>query len=373
MSEAIKQTNKSPLHEKHLQLGAQMIERAGWLVPASYGDRLREYHAVRVGAGGLLDLSARGRIRVSGSEAVQFLNGLITNDMKTLENNRWMSAVFPNVQGRLMAAVRVIRVDDKQQGPAFILDTEPETHARVLQTIERYTLAGDFHVTDVTADTALLSLQGIQATEVLRRTFGANVDPQPYGVQPIENQYQIVVIRATHTGEDGFDLFVEASTAVAIWQELVGAGAEPVGFEALEILRIEAGIPRHGVDIDETLVVSETNLDDAISFTKGCYVGQEIIARIKYRGHVAKKITGVLFDDKVDLAPGTIVRASDDKEIGRLTSTTYSPQLRSTVALALLKYQYLADSTPVNVLVDGSKLEGRVAELPFVKGSWRDS
>jgi len=219
----------------------------------------------------------------------------------------------------------------------------------------------------------LLSLQGKKATEILGRTFGANADPQPYGVQPIENQNQVVAIRATHTGEDGFDLLVEASTAVAIWQELVGTGAEPVGFEALEVMRIEAGIPRHGVDIDETLVVSETNLDDAISFTKGCYVGQEIIARIKYRGHVAKKITGVLFDDKVDLAPGTIVRASDHKEIGRLTSTTYSPRLESTVALALLKYQYLADGTPVNVLVDGSKLEGRVTELPFVIGSWRDS
>jgi glycine cleavage system T protein len=365
VSEAIKQITKSPLHEQHLQLGAQMVERSGWLVPTSYGDSLREYQVVRQGAAGLLDLSARGRIRVSGSEAVQFLNGLITNDMKTLEENRWMPAVFPNVQGRLIAAVRVIRTND-----SFLIDTEPETHTRVLQTIERYTLAGDFHVTDVTTDTGFVSLQGEQALEVLQRTIDQDVDLQPYGVRTIEwDQTKIVAVRATHTTEDGVDLLVEAAKAVELWQALIRSGAEPLGFEALEILRIEAGIPRYGVDMDETLVVSETNLDDAVSFTKGCYVGQEIIARIKYRGHVAKKIVGVIFADKIDLAPGTVVRASDDKDIGRVTSITYSPRLKSTVALALLKYQHLAAGTLINVLVDEAKLEGHVAELPFVKGS----
>jgi folate-binding protein YgfZ len=374
MSETTKQITKSPLHEQHVQLVADMIERAGWLVPGSYGDALREYEAVREGSAGLLDLSARGRIRIAGSEAVQFLNGLITNDMKTLGENRWMPAAFPNVQGRLIAAVRVIRVDDKQHGPTFIMDTEPETHARVMQTIERYTLAGDFHVTDVTTDTALLSLQGKQAAELLSTTFGMDVDTTPDGVQVIErNDTEILAIRATHTGEDGLDLLVESWKAVAVWESLIRSSAEPVGFNALEILRIEAGIPRYGVDMDESLVVSETNLDDAVSFTKGCYVGQEIIARIKYRGHVAKKITGVIFDERIDLEPGTVVTASDDKEIGRVTSVTYSPRLRSTIALALLKYQYLAAGTAVNVVAGGKKLEGRVTDLPFVKGSWPQS
>jgi aminomethyltransferase len=348
-----------------------MIERVGWLVPASYGDPLREYQAIREGNGGLLDLSARGRIRVSGSEAVQFLNGLITNDMKTLAEHRWMLAAFPNVHGRLIAAVRVIRCEDVQQGPTFVLDTEPETHASVLQTIERYTLAGDFHVMDVTADTALLSLQGRGAAEIFRRAVGVRVGAQPYGTQLIESEkHEIIAVRATHTGEDGLDLTIAAHRATGLWQERLHAGAQSVGFEALEILRIEAGIPRFGVDMDENLVVSETNLDEAISFTKGCYVGQEIIARIKYRGHVAKKITGVIFDEKIDLQPGTLVRGSDDKEIGRLTSIAYSPRLRSTIALGVLKYQYLSSGTPINVVVDGTRFEGRVSELPFVKGSW---
>src|ERR1044071_5423509 len=122
---------------------------------------MAEYAAVRDGGVGLIDLSARGRISVSGSEAVMFLNGLITNDMKTLGENRWMSAAFPNVQGRLLAAVRVIRRRDD-----FLLDTEAATREKVLKIIERFTLAGDFKVADLTNNTRQISFQGRGASEL---------------------------------------------------------------------------------------------------------------------------------------------------------------------------------------------------------------
>src|ERR1044071_5285875 len=119
----------------------------------SYGDVLFEYSALRESGCGVIDLSDRGRIRVSGTEAVQFLNGLITNDMKTLAENSWMPAALPNVQGRLIASVRIIRLQDegtdKKVCPTFLIDTEAATHESVLKTIERFTLAGDFQVTDV--------------------------------------------------------------------------------------------------------------------------------------------------------------------------------------------------------------------------------
>ena len=167
----------SPIDSIHQQLGATMMERDGWSVPGSYGDVLFEYATVREGGSGVIDLSNRGRILVSGAEAVQFLNGLITNDMKTLAENTWMPAAFPNVQGRLIASVRVVRLKDEgtdrttpeglpQQNsranvnPTFLIDTEPATHERVLKTIERFTLAGDFRVSDITGQTGLLSVQG---------------------------------------------------------------------------------------------------------------------------------------------------------------------------------------------------------------------
>src|ERR1700730_17405760 len=128
---------------------------------------MAEYSAVRHGGAGLIDLSSRGRLLVSGSEAVQFLNGLITNDMKTLGENQWMPAVFPTVQGRLIASVRVIHRPD-----GYLIDTEASTHERVLQTVARFTLAGDFRVADLTTDVAQLSLQGARVAEIIRGVVG---------------------------------------------------------------------------------------------------------------------------------------------------------------------------------------------------------
>src|SRR5919107_1670957 len=168
MSEAAEQKTeqaaprRSPLEEAHGRAGASLVEREGCVVPASYGDAGAEYEAVRGGAG-LFDLSSRGRVEVSGGEAVMFLNGMLTNDVAKLEDGAWMHAAFPNPQGRLLAAARVLR-----DGARFVFDTEPATYAALLKLLERFTLAGDFRVRDLTPETALLSLQGARAAEVVR-------------------------------------------------------------------------------------------------------------------------------------------------------------------------------------------------------------
>lgn len=308
-------------------------------------DVMLEYAAVRDGGVGLIDLSARGRITVSGSEAVMFLNGLITNDLKTLDENHWMPAAFPNVQGRLLAAVRIVR-----RAQDFLLDTEAATHEKVVKLIERFTLAGDFKVADVTQATALLSLQGGRAAEIVERI----------------SREEITLLPATHTAEKGFDVIVDAERKASVWQTLVDSGATPVSERVEEILRIEAGIARYGRDMDETNVVTETNLDDAVSYTKGCYLGQEIIVRIKHRGHVAKKLTGLRFETDQPIETGSVIKSADAKEIGRVTSTTFSPKLKSTVGLGYVRYEQLAPGTPL--VVNG--IAGTTAELPLVRGGW---
>jgi len=370
---------KLALDETHAQLGASMTERYGWSVPASYGDVAREYAAVREGGAGLIDLSQYGRVLVSGSEAVPFLNGLITNDMKTLEIGQWMPAAFPNVQGRLLASIRMMRLKDegtdKKVSPIFLIDTEAATHQTVLKTIERFTLAGDFHLTDRTNEKVMLSVQGKKAISVVGSVLGGateGLEPQAVGQiswQQGEGKAELTIIHASHTAEDGFDLIVDNAHAGSLWNALQQAGAQPVGYNALEVLRIEAGIPRYGVDMDDTNVVTETNLDDAVSYTKGCYIGQEIIARIKYRGHVAKKLSGLLFDGSVAVGTGAVVNSADGKEIGRITSVTDSPKLNCTIALAYLKYDYLAAGTQVRVPAGDQDKAAKVVELPFVGGT----
>ena len=322
-----------------------------------------EYSAVRDGGAGLIDLSASGRIVVSGSEAVMFLNGLITNDMKTLAANSWMPAAFPNVQGRLLAAVRVLNLSDR-----FLIDTERATHAKVLEMLTRFTLAGDFRVTDATEEIATLSVQGQGAVKIVRAVLGDfAADLERGKVLTVSfRESTVTLICATHTAEAGFDLFVSADKSSELRRALIDAGAVVVGEDASEILRIEAGIPHYGVDMDETTVLSETNLDDAISFTKGCYIGQEIIIRIMHRGHVAKKLIGLVLDGQENIESGTKVLSDNDQEIGRVTSATISSRMQRAIALAYVKYDYLAAGTKFKV----GEATGVIAELPFIRGSW---
>lgn len=327
-------------------------------------DTMAEYAAVRDGGAGLIDLSSRGRIQIGGSEAVMFLNGLITNDVKALAEHRWIPAVFPTVQGRLIGAVRIARL----QG-GLLMDTDPASHDAVVKTVSRFTLAGDFKVTDVTTETKLLTVQGEAAAAVVEKALDRIVADLPRdGVAEIEWQdIPITIIRATHTAEDGFDLMIDSTHANRLQQALNDAGAVSADDDTFEILRVEAGIARHGRDLDETNVVIETNLDDAISYTKGCYIGQEIIVRIKHRGHVAKKLTGLLFDGTGQVGAGAIIKNADNKEIGKVTSTVFSPRLDRTIGLGYVRYEYLAAGTPV--VVDQNH-NATVAELPFVRGSW---
>jgi aminomethyltransferase len=220
MSEAVEQltTLKLPLDETHRRHGATFTERDGFALPASYGDMRAEYDAVRgADSAGLIDLSARARIEVSGAEAVQFLNGLITNDVKTLGAGAMMPAAFPNVQGRLLAGVRVMR---RGEEVSFLIDTEAATHEKVFLTLERFTLAGDFRVKDVSRETAQLSLQGALSPAIIEAALDSVAAQTGRGRVSVvswrENQL-VTVVRATHTGEDGYDLIVAASEAAALW------------------------------------------------------------------------------------------------------------------------------------------------------------
>ena len=333
---------------------------------------LAEYEAVRGGGAGLFDLSARGRVEVSGAEAVPFLNGMLTNDVAGLGEGAWMHAAFPNPQGRLLASTRVLR-----RGGAFLFDTEAATYPAVLKHLERFTLAGDFRVRDLTRETTLLSVQGPHAAEIVTAATGEDVHSLTRGRVTYMGDGRAgrppVIIRATHTAEDGFDIFVGEGEAPPLRQSLLEAGARPCGSEVFEVLRVEAGVPRYGVDASDANVVLEVvDEAEAVSYTKGCYAGQEIIARIHWRGHVAKRLAGVILDrDAEPPADARLREPAGGREAGRVTSSVFSPRLRARVALALVKYDFLAPGTELKLFSGDAEVSAaRVAELPLVRGSW---
>lgn len=280
----------------------------------------------------------RGLFAVHGKEAVQFLDGLVTNDMKTLADGGEMQAAFPNAQGRLLAVVRIQR-----QGERFLIETEEETREKLFQNIYRFTFAGDFFAEDLSEQFQYFEVFGpvgdVYHPEVADMFPGAFAFQAKHGAS-----YFIPVDQA----ESVRDVLINENNCVVIDDELY------------ETLRLESGIPRFGVDMDETTIVPELGLDGMISYNKGCYIGQEIIARIHFRGHVAKKLTGLMSSGS--LTPGAELLTADGKNAGKITSTTFSPKLEKTVALAFVRFDYLAEGTELTV--DGST--ANVHALPLM-------
>ena len=286
---------------------------------------LKDYNHIRSGGAGFIELH-RGLIAVSGKEAVQFLDGLITNDMKTLADGQQMRAAFPNAQGRLLAVVRVLR-----QGERFLIETEGETHEKVFQNLFRFTFAGDFFVEDLSGGHTYFEVFGPS-----QDVFHSNAAEKWPGI-------------IAYASQAGASYFVPTDDAQTFLEFLTNEnGISLISPELFEVLRIESGIPKYGVDMDENTIVSELGLDEMISYTKGCYIGQEIIARIHFRGHVAKQLTGVLSEPPMSaggLLPGAELTTVEGKNAGRITSVAYSPMLESSIALAFVRYDYLSDGT----------------------------
>lgn len=275
----------------------------------------------------------RGLIAVRGGEAVQFLDGLISNDVKTLEDGGQMLAAFPNAQGRLLAVVRVVR-----QGERFLIETEEATHKTVFDNLFRFTMAGDFFAEDLSEEYSFI--------KVYHRSF-----------IPITPPF------IEFDRRRGTDYFVHHEDVTDFLGELTYFNAIAVSEELYEVLRIEAGVPVFGKDMDETTIVPELGLDGLISYKKGCYIGQEIIARIHFRGHVAKRLTGLTADSSAKLLEaGAEIMTIDGKNAGRVTSVTISPRLQKMIALAYVRFDHLTGGT--KLAVDGTEVE--VTDLPFV-------
>ena len=308
------------------------------------------YEIVRETGAGFFE-NKRGLIEVSGAEAEMFLNGLITNDVKKQSTDSSMFAAFPNAQGRLLALVRVLKFDSK-----FVFDTEAATFEKVLQNLSRFTLAGDFKVNDLTGDFSVFSVRG--------NDFSTFPFQAPVGNEIIEIEFEsekILLVSACRA--NGFDAFVPNEKAESFKRKLEKSNIVSIDEKTREILRVENGEPLYNIDVDETTVVLETGLDEAVSFNKGCYIGQEIIARIHFRGHVAKKLTGLIFEDEnARIKSHDELKSIEGKNAGRITSITFSPRLAKKIALAFVRYDYLTEGTELTV----NGFSARVKDLPFI-------
>jgi glycine cleavage system T protein (aminomethyltransferase) len=356
---------KPPLYSVQLASGAKFIEVNGRLLAARFTDPVKENLAVRNNAG-VMDLSNRGYLKIVGPDRTSFLQGIITNDVGSIKPGMGLHAAILTIKGRVIADFIISAFEDH-----FILETEASITEKLLNTFSRYKIREKISI-EQQQDLGSIGLQGPNSPSILARAVKAALpDLENYEHTQLRCDQDLVTIRRESvTGETGYILTLSQEGLPRIWEKLLKPNLEPnllpVGYEAAESLRVEAGLPRYGLDLTEENIPLEIENEDMVSFTKGCYVGQEVVARLKFLGQANKHLKGLLITDTA--IPTLSARiTSEDKEVGRITSSAYSPTLKQPIAMAYIRREYSTAGTQVKVESDGRILSATVADLPFIK------
>jgi tRNA-modifying protein YgfZ len=311
-------------------------------------DALSAEHRVLTKDCGLVDRSERGKLALTGSGAKQFLNGQVTNDVEALEAGGGCYAAFLTHKGKMLGDLRILDAGDE-----LLLDCERAALQELFNMIRRFKLGRDVELHKRTLERGLLSLIGPDA----RRVAGATDLPETEHAHRA-GRIGGAAVRLIAT-DLGVDVLCEADDTEPVGAALIAAGAVPAGEDAAEVRRVETGRPRYGVDIDDTVIPQEAGLNErAVSFEKGCYVGQETVARLHFRGKPNRHLRGLRLSGPA--APGDPLRLGE-KEVGRLASVVESPRL-GPIALALLRREAQPGAS---VAVGDGDVRAEVVELPF--------
>ena len=332
-------------------------------LPERFTDPVEEYQAVREKAG-LIDLSFRVQVRMTGEDRISFLQGMISNDVKALQPGTGCAATLLTEQGRIVADLRVYALDN-----ALLLDVDARVREKMIEALSRFIIADDVEMEDLSEQQVTFAVQGPTAAQILA-TAGLSLSlDKPFQHQEVKLAgITARVIRVSDTGEEGYEVLAPVEHAEQCWTALLHAGEplglRPVGLAALQMLRVEAGIPWYGLDMDEGRIVLEVGLEHAISFKKGCYLGQEVVERATARGHVNRKLSGLLLHGNTLPENGTKL-FHGTQEVGWVTSAVQSPRFGHPIALGYVRREHLTPGTQLRIDSHGTPMIAEVATLPF--------
>jgi aminomethyltransferase len=345
----------TPLYESHIALGARMVEFAGWAMPVMYKSILEESRAVRQSMG-IFDISHMGRIRVYGDGATTLLQKLTSNDVKALNATHAQYSLLTNPDGGIIDDIIVYREAEE----SYLVVINAGNTARDLTWIRTH-LPEAVAIEDLTVETAMIAVQGPAAPAAV-----AALAADPTILQMKRFQYgvgELAGIRATfcrtgYTGEDGFELIVPATSAAQIWKALLERGAAPCGLGARDALRIEAGYPLYGHEIDDTTSPVAAGLMWAVKLEKGAFIGSDAIEAVK-RGGPARRLVGLTSTDRIQPRQGYTICVGDT-EVGVVTSGVFSPTRGHSVAMGYVDAAYAKTGATVSILVRDKRCEARI-------------
>ncbi len=295
-------------------------------------------------------------LELSGPDRLRYLNGMVSNDVSLLQPGQGQLAVKPNNKGRVEGVLRIRATE-----ASFLLDVLEPAFGAVSTNLEKFIIMDDCTLQDRSSQRQVIGLWGPKAAEVLTQ-LGAAPLPGAYGSFRQHDDAQIIF--DDRMGIDGFELHVPDADP---WmQKLSDAGAASISEEALEVLRVEAGVPVDGQDIDDDTIPMEARLEAALNFKKGCYVGQEVIARATNLGGVKHILVGLQITGDEKPAVGSAIHLADDKVTGELTSVVFSPTLGKLIGLGYVRKADEAPGTKLKVVSGDVSAEAVISGLPFV-------
>ncbi|HLQ60634.1 MAG TPA: glycine cleavage system aminomethyltransferase GcvT [Candidatus Acidoferrales bacterium] len=354
---------RTPLYDRHLALGGRLVNFGGWELPQQFTSIKDEHHAVRTRAG-LFDISHMGRVEVAGAAAQAFLQGLFTNDLDRLEPGRAQYTLMCNEEGGILDDLVVYR-------------RAPERYLVVFNAANRerdlaWTRAhapGGVEIRDRTFELSLVALQGPQAAELLPSPDAGEIGY--FGLREGEVAgVRALISRTGYTGEDGFELFVDADQVVATWDRILASGqVAACGLGARDACRLEAGLRLHGQDMDESTNPYEAGLGWTVKLQKGEFVGRKALAEVK-AGGPARELVGLKALDRSIPRHGMAV-ARDGRQVGEVTSGTYSFWLSQGIAMARVRAGSAPLGARVRLEVRGQPAPAEVVSMPFYRGSVR--
>jgi folate-binding protein YgfZ len=312
---------------------ADTAEYRGAITAARFGDPQAEFSALR-SACGVYDLGHRAKILLTGGDRVRWLNGMVTNNVRDLAADHGLYAFLLNPQGHILGDLYAYN-----RGESITVDTDSAQIEKILATFDHYIIMDDVEVKNLSGELTALGVAGPKARAVLS-SAGFTI-PDLKALQILSASWQGIgctLVRNEDEQHAGYEIWLAPDKVRHLWNALVSAGATPIGSEALEMHRIVSGIPRYSVDIRERDLPQETEQARALNFNKGCYVGQEIVERIRSRGAVHRKFSGFIADGDVQFARGTKIIAGE-KEVGEITSAAAipAPHGEKTVALGYIR------------------------------------
>jgi aminomethyltransferase len=362
---------ETALRSRHEALGARLIPFAGWLMPVQYSGVIDEHRTVR-SAAGLFDLGHMGQVRVTGTDALPYLQLVTTNDASVLEPGDAQYSLLPNEHGGVIDDIIVYRLPDE---PGYLVVINAANHAKDVAWMQQQRSARpelEVDVEDVSDSLGMIAIQGPATPEIVAGLTETDLS----GLEPFHNRratvagLPVLVARTGYTGEDGFEFYVPQEQTAALWDALLAAGAarglKPIGLGARDTLRLEARMPLYGNELADDISPIEAGLGWAVKLDKGSFIGREAIAAVKESGPSRRTVGFQLLERAGSARHGYPVERGG-RRVGVVTSGAHSPTLGAEVGLALVDADVAGVGKPLEIVIRGRPVRAEQVKLPFYR------